>query len=672
MPERPAQRVDRALLIGVDRYQYIRPNLGGCVGDVNRLRDLLVGQLATSPRRIIQLTSSMRLKEKAPKRPTRKNIINSLKRLAAVAKPGEQIYIHYSGHGMRNATTILPGIEADGRDEAIAPMDSGSSDPASYYILDKELGWLLGQITNTGAFVTVVLDCCHSASGTREIGGPGSGREPKVRRGWEGEDRRPRTDANLVAPIAELKMVATSAPGATGSLLPAPKDYILMTACRERETAKEYESNGVFTFFMLEHLKNGLAGLTFRDLQDRIAGSIRSLASGHRDYDEQTPQLEGNGNLVVFGGGVVAEPTALPAVLQADGTILLPGAGAAVGVVVGTTVGLYSPGTIDFADPGCQIGVATVKRVRADAAVCDGAGDVPAEKLVPGMRAIVIRPGVAKIRRRVAVIGGTVLDELRRLIAPPGAAGLPSAVLELVEEDERPELSVVISDGIYSIRDNLDQPLPRISPPVRAGQPRAAARVLKRLEHIVHYRNAWDLYNGDESSKLRNALAISIKRGVTRSGGRVGLEPGDQITICVHNRSAAPLSAALLYFAPDWSVVRVWPDGDTAYTELGPTGDVGFEVQVMEASLPAGVASSIDRLKLFATQKNRPTSFDILHLEKLDQARATKRAGLAGPQNELEAILDSMVAGAVSRELVSVKRTGDWGTARLELETLPG
>ena len=353
-----------------------------------------------------------------------------------------------------------------------------------------------------------------------------------------GEDPRRGTTQNIGRPGAELKTVATSAPGATGSLLPAPKNYILITACRERETAKEYGSNGVFTFFMLEHLTNGLTGLTFRDLQDRITGSIRTLASDDRSYDEQTPQLEGNGNLVVFGGGVVAEPRALSAILQADGTILLPGAGAAVGVVVGTTVGLYSPGTIDFADPGGQIGVATVKQVRADAAVCKVGHDVPAEKLVPGMRAIVIRPGVAKIRRRVALIGGAELDELRGLIATPGPDGLTSPVLELVEEDERPELSVVVSDGIYSIRDNLDQPLPRISPPVTVAGRRTAAKVLKRLEHIVQYRNAWELYNGDESSKLRDALAISIKRGVTRSGGRVGLNPGDQITICVHNRSA--------------------------------------------------------------------------------------------------------------------------------------
>jgi hypothetical protein len=195
--------------------------------------------------------------------------------------------------------------------------------------------------------------------------------------------------------------------------------------------------------------------------------------------------------------------------------------------------------------------------------------------------------------------------------------------------------------------------------------------MLKRLEHIVQYRNAWELHNADEDSILRNALAISIKSGEHRSGGRIRLKPRDRVTICVHNRSKEPVSAALMYFAPDWRITRVWPRVDPAYAELKPTGAHGFEVQVMKASLPKGVASSIERLKLFATQNDRPTSFDILLLDTLDQARPIARSGLSGPRNQLEAILDSMVAGAVARELVPVAHTGDWGTAVMELETLP-
>ena len=65
------------------------------------------------------------------------------------ARKGEQIYLHYSGHGMRNDGTLLPGLEADGRDEAIAPTDSGYRDPAAFYLLDKELGWLIRRMTGS-------------------------------------------------------------------------------------------------------------------------------------------------------------------------------------------------------------------------------------------------------------------------------------------------------------------------------------------------------------------------------------------------------------------------------------------------------------------------------------------------------------------------------------------
>src|SRR5262249_11824860 len=159
----------------------------------------------------------------------------------------EQVYVHYSGHGMRNDTSVLPGYEPDGRDEAIAPTDTGYKDPAAYYLLDKELGWLLRKITDKGAFGTVVFDCCHSASGTRvpEAVAVRKGRcKPEdiaTGRSWEGGDPRPRPDATLVAPLAELKAVVASA-GGPGSLLPAPKGYVLLTACREQETAKEYGS----------------------------------------------------------------------------------------------------------------------------------------------------------------------------------------------------------------------------------------------------------------------------------------------------------------------------------------------------------------------------------------------------------------------------------------------
>jgi hypothetical protein len=169
MSTKPGKRVDSALLIGIDRYEFISPNLDSCVNDVERVASFLTGRLYTPSDNIIKLTSSRDGWEKPEYLATRANIIAGFKKLAQVARKNEQIYIHYSGHGMRNDTTLLPGIEPDGRDNAIAPTDCGYDDPAAFYILDKELGWLIKQITDTGAFVTCALDCSYFGSMTRAI-----------------------------------------------------------------------------------------------------------------------------------------------------------------------------------------------------------------------------------------------------------------------------------------------------------------------------------------------------------------------------------------------------------------------------------------------------------------------------------------------------------------------
>ena len=382
------QRVDRALLIGIDRYDYLHPNLNGCVGDVQKITEFLVGTLNTRREQIRTLLSRLDGREHSEDRATRENIITAFQELAKQTQEHDQVYIHYSGHGIRNDTTILPGIEPDGRDEGIAPADSGFKDPAAYYILDKELGYLIRLVTDKHAFVTMILDCCHSASGTRDVASPGSGPLPAVRRAWEGGDPRPRTNENLVAPLDALKSVVVACDGATGSLIPPPKNYVLLTACRENETAKEYRSNGVFTYFMLEHFnKSGISGLTYRGIQDRVGGSIRLLASSSTWYDEQTPQLEGEGQLVVFGAGSVREPDALVANPQADGTILVQGAGESVGVVPGTNFGLYPPGALDLHDSTREITTATATEIRVNAAICQ----VP-----PGARAISWSPACGR------------------------------------------------------------------------------------------------------------------------------------------------------------------------------------------------------------------------------------------------------------------------------------
>ena len=44
-----------------------------------------------------------------------------------------------------------------------------SRSPGSWDLADKEIAKLIGDVAAKGPHVAVILDCCHSGSGTREI-----------------------------------------------------------------------------------------------------------------------------------------------------------------------------------------------------------------------------------------------------------------------------------------------------------------------------------------------------------------------------------------------------------------------------------------------------------------------------------------------------------------------
>ena len=117
--------------------------------------------------------------------------------------------------------------------------------------------------------------------------------------------------------------------------------------------------------------------------------------------------------------------------------------------------------------------------------------------------------------------------------------GKGSPYLVVVEPGHQEEFSVVVENGSYQVRDSRDQPLPRIAPPISLSEPRAAAEDGPALEHLVQYRNAWDLTNDVDSSTLGDKLAISVVRKASRAAGRISLHPGEDIEI-LHPQSVEP------------------------------------------------------------------------------------------------------------------------------------
>lgn len=105
---------------------------------------------------------------------TKQNIENAVMGLLPKLHSGDTFYFHFSGHGQQ--ITDLDGDEKDGWDEAIIPYDARPNyDPDCYkgekHIVDDELNeWLhdvRGRVGPEGK-ILVVLDACHSGSGSRD------------------------------------------------------------------------------------------------------------------------------------------------------------------------------------------------------------------------------------------------------------------------------------------------------------------------------------------------------------------------------------------------------------------------------------------------------------------------------------------------------------------------
>ena len=90
--------------------------------------------------------------------PTAKNIMAAYARLAAESEAGDAVFCHYSGHGC--SIPDQDGDEADGKDEALCPIDFQQSG----VLRDDDVFATLVAPMKAGVTVTCVMDCCHSGS----------------------------------------------------------------------------------------------------------------------------------------------------------------------------------------------------------------------------------------------------------------------------------------------------------------------------------------------------------------------------------------------------------------------------------------------------------------------------------------------------------------------------
>ncbi len=194
---------------------------------------------------------------------------------------------YYSGHGAQEPSP--PEFWEDNPDklnQSIVCWDSrteGSSD-----LVDKELGFLTSKVAKSkkenlvsGGVsyfqpeLLIVMDCCHSGSGTRSAGESTKSRQMEVSKEaaklseYLGYESRQESDGKIKFPVGK---------------------HILLSASASHQTAKETKIDGVqrgiFTYSLLKTLRDAKNKISYSDLMGKVHTAVFNLVQ------DQSPQLE--------------------------------------------------------------------------------------------------------------------------------------------------------------------------------------------------------------------------------------------------------------------------------------------------------------------------------------------------------------------------------------------
>ena len=296
----------------------------------------------------------------ADEKATKSNILKSLENLIAQSNKSDVVVFHFSGHGQQ--ITDINGDELDGYDEAIIPYDAKKTVSAQYkgdkHLLDDELnGFLYRMREKVGAKGDVIffLDACHSGTATRGAVGEA------IYRGTDVPFELVKTDSNKNGDEAgkfdEQQNFATRG---NADLSP----FVIISASGQQELNQEVkdENNtgyGSLTFALGKVLANTHEKLIYTSLFDLLQVEMWSCFAGKH---QQTPQLEGQTDRILFAGNPVIVPIHYRVISVVNTGKVIVDAGELHGLTLGSEMSFYPINTVNPGNAGL-LAKGIVKRV---------------------------------------------------------------------------------------------------------------------------------------------------------------------------------------------------------------------------------------------------------------------------------------------------------------------
>jgi len=559
----PAAR--HALLIGINRYPKV-PNadLQGAVSDMELMRSLLADRFGFPA----EHTRTLRDEEA-----TQAGIRTALAALADAVAKDDVVVLFYAGHGSRMADPRRAGCMI----ESIVPHDSGRGGSPNLDLIDEEIDRWVQKVNEKTPFVTLIFDCCHSGSVTRDAFGERTREAPA--------DLRAAAEMFAGGPVPETFAAPPEAEDkGTAGWLPGRRRAVVIAACRADEYANEHKMftgeavvrDGALTFFLSRALLQVQPGATWRDVFEQVAPALTSK------YGRQHPQLEGRMDELLFGTEEIRPAPYLPVLAAGDGSVEL-GGGAAHGLRPGSLWTVRTPGARSE-EAGEEVAVVEVQTVRAASSTARVAEARDPARLAAGLRAFLREPKLPEPGLRVAIAAP---DEPRARLAS-ALAGEP--LLEVVEETEDADVLIRLreEDATWAAigRDG------RLAAHLRPDRPEEMQNLAEDLVAVDRYRQLLDLDNPDPASGLKGRVLLRVKLwdagrkaladAVPETGaGMVVFREGEKAEFEVVNGHDAAVWVTLVQFGCDGRIELLMPmPGHATYARGGMRLDPGQTVRL--------------------------------------------------------------------------------------------
>ncbi len=525
-----------ALLVGINDYLGGVPGLNGCVNDVKRMGEFL--QLRTQggefALRSLVLTSGD-YKDQDEVKPTRKAVIAGFRTHLCQAGPDDVAFFFYSGHGSQEkAPPELWHLEPDHLDETIVCYDSRTA--GSWDLADKELALLIAEVAQKSPHILVILDACHSGSGTRAADATDIRLAPC--------DRRERP-LSAFEGFQEIQQQRRLEPGTAtaGDWLSLPEGkHVVISACRAEQVAGERflgdGVHGLLSYYLLDTLQHTGTGLTYRDTFARVSALVCSQAT------QQNPVIETSDVRQLqepfLGGAVRPQPPYYSLTYrQPKGWLIDGGAVHGIPAPVGdetTTLAVFEAEADLAAVRSLRdaLGLARVTAVAPGESQVEfslKSGDQPDR--VQAFKALVVsqplppvavrlrgdEQGLGLVRAALAVAG---LDQQPSLIVrelvPQDIEAAAQTAHRAIPADQMAPLTLTAADGRYLIRRTSDA-YPLMVPVESGYTALAASLAVRRLEHVARWLQVAQLEN--KSSALP-ADAVAMELYAIRPDGSLG------------------------------------------------------------------------------------------------------------------------------------------------------